>query len=105
MLAYYVEWHMRQALAPILFQDDDRAAAAQARKSIVAPAKRSPRADIKAASKVNDEGIRVESFRSWLANLATITRNEVAAPGLPSFVKITPTAAQARALELLNVHL
>lgn len=106
MLAYYVEWHMRQVLAPILFQDDDRAAAAQARTSIVAPAKRSPRAESKAATKVNDNGIRVESFRSWLANLATITRNEVAADGLPSFVKITrPTAPQARALELLNVHL
>lgn len=106
MLAYYVEWHMRQALASILFHDDDRAAAARRRTSIVAPAKRSPRAESKAATKVNDEGIRVESFRSWLANLATITRNEVAASGLPPFVKITrPTAPQARALELLDVHL
>jgi hypothetical protein len=37
MLAYYVEWHMRQALAPLLFDDDDRAAAEAARGSVVAP--------------------------------------------------------------------
>ena len=106
MLAYYVEWHMRQALAPILFQDDDRAAAAKARKSIVAPAKRSPRAEKKAATKLTDDGTRAASFRSCLMNLATITRNEIAASGLPPFTKLTrPTAAQTRALELLNVRL
>jgi transposase len=106
MLAYYVEWHMRQALAPILFQDDDRKAAAKARKSIVAPAKRSPRAERKAATKITDDGIRVASFRSWLVGLATITRNDVAAAGLPAFVKITrPSPAQSRAFELLNVRL
>jgi hypothetical protein len=49
MLAYYVEWHMRQALAPMLFDDDDPAAAAEAaRPAVVAPAQRSPRAQRKA---------------------------------------------------------
>jgi transposase len=106
MLAYYVEWHMRQALAPLLFQDDDRAAAAKSRKSIVAPAQRSPRAEAKAASKLTDDGFRVVSFRSCLTGLATITRNEIAAPGLPPFTKITkPTTAQSRAFELLDVRL
>lgn len=106
MLAYYVEWHMRRALAPILFQDDDRPAAAQARKSIVAPAKRSPRAEAKAASKLTDDGFRVASFRSCLTGLATITRNEIAAPGLPHFTKISkPTAIQSRAIELLDIRL
>src|SRR5216683_1735486 len=40
MLAYYVEWHMRQALAPMLFDDDDPAAAEAGRRSVVAPAQR-----------------------------------------------------------------
>ena len=48
LLAYYVEWHMRQALAPLLFDDDDKAAAELLRPSIVAPAQRSPRAKAKA---------------------------------------------------------
>jgi hypothetical protein len=46
LLAYYVEWHMRQALAPLLFDDDDKAAADALRKSVVAPAQRSLRAAI-----------------------------------------------------------
>ena len=44
MLAYYVEWHMRQVLAPLLFDDDDKAAGEARRTSVVAPAQRSPRA-------------------------------------------------------------
>ncbi len=51
MLAYYVEWHMRQAWAPILFDDDDPAAGEALRGSPVAPGKRSPRAEGKAAGK------------------------------------------------------
>ena len=51
MLAYYVEWHMRQRLAPILFDDDDKETAEKARKSVVAAAQRSPRAMKKAATK------------------------------------------------------
>ena len=108
MLAYYVEWHMRQALAPILFQDDDPADAQQQRTSVVAPAQRSRRAKAKAATKSTNDGIRVASFRSWLAHLAAIARNVITpkAAGVPPFVKITsPTPSQLRALELLGVRL
>jgi len=48
MLAYYVEWHMREALAPVLFGEEDPDAAALQRQSIVAPAKASPAAENKA---------------------------------------------------------
>jgi hypothetical protein len=51
MLAYYLEWHMRQALAPILFDDHERTTAQVQRKSIVAPAQRSPAASKNAAAK------------------------------------------------------
>ena len=50
MLTYYVEWHMRQALAPMLFDDDDPAAAEAQHRSLVAPAQRSPAAHRKASS-------------------------------------------------------
>ncbi|MBV9248880.1 MAG: IS1634 family transposase, partial [Acetobacteraceae bacterium] len=75
MLAYYVEWHMRQALAPVLFDDHQRDEAAAARASLVAPAQRSTAARRKAASKCTDDGLPVLSFQSLLAQLATFTRN------------------------------
>jgi hypothetical protein len=108
MLAYYVEWHMRQALAPILFQDDDPADARRRRTSIVAPAQRSMRASAKAATKFTTDEIRVASFRSWLAHLAAIARNVITpkVAGLPPFIKVTsPTPSQQRALDLLSVRL
>jgi hypothetical protein len=106
MLAYYVEWHMRQALAPILFDDDDRAAGEAVRASIVRPAQRSPKAQHKAATKTTDDGLPVHSFRTLLADLATMTRNtcQPCVPGAPAFEKITtPTPVQQRALKLLGV--
>jgi hypothetical protein len=85
MLAYYLEWHMRQALAPILFDDHHRAEAAAARSSIVAPAQRSTAARRKAATKRTADGLPVHSFQSLLAELATFTRNTMAmAPRLPT---------------------
>jgi hypothetical protein len=79
MLAYYLEWHMRQALKSILFDDDhDRAAAEAARTSIVAKAERSDAANRKAATKRTHDDLPVHSFRSLLADLATITRNTMA---------------------------
>jgi hypothetical protein len=57
MLAYYVEWRMRQALKPILFDDHDKVSADAARTSIVAKAKRSEAANAKAATKRTDEGL------------------------------------------------
>ncbi|MGH7630961.1 MAG: IS1634 family transposase, partial [Gemmatimonadales bacterium] len=71
MLAYYVEWHMRRALAPLLFDDDDQAAAEAERRSVVAPAQRSPRAKAKALTKRTDEGEPVHSFQSLLRHLRT----------------------------------
>ena len=64
MLAYYLEWHMRSALAPVLFDDHDRAAGEQQRSSVVQPAQRSPAAQKKAASKRTADDLPVHSFRS-----------------------------------------
>jgi len=108
MLAYYVQWHMRQAWAPILFDDDDRPAGAALRESPVAPAKRSPRAERKAAQKRTEQDEPVHSFQTLLADLATIAKNRIQAdlPGAEPFEKITrPTALQQRALSLLGVPL
>jgi hypothetical protein len=101
MLAYYVEFHMREALAPILFDDDAEAAQAQ-RQSIVAPAKRSPKAQSKARRKQTDDGLPVHSFQTLLKDLATITKNQMQM-GDQSFEMITtPTQLQQRAFDLLQ---
>src|SRR5882757_2937337 len=107
MLAYYLEWHMRQALAPILFDDHQRAEAAAARSSIVAPAQRSKAARRKAATKRTADGLPVHSFQSLLAELATFTRNTMAmaaAPGDTFLLYPQPTPIQLRAFELLAVQ-
>ena len=107
-LAYYVEWHMRQALAPMLFAEDDPLAAQQGRASIVQSAKRSDSARHKAARRQTDAGDPVHSFRSLLSDLATITRNTVQPKqeGLPPFNKVTrPTTTQRQAFELLKLSL
>ena len=106
MLAYHVEWHMRRDLAPLLFDDDDPAAAEARRPSPVAPAKPSPAARAKAARKRTPEGLPVHSFRTLLADLATLTRNRVrpVAPGAPAAdILARPTPLQARAFDLLGV--
>jgi transposase len=107
MLAYYLEWHMRQALAPILFDDHQRAAAAAARPSIVAPAQRSNAAHRKAATKHTADGLPVHSFQSLIAELATFTRNTMAMADAPHdtfllYPQLTPT--QRRAFDLLAVQ-
>jgi hypothetical protein len=108
MLAYYVEWHMRQALAPLLFDDHDRAVAESLRSSIVAPARRSPAALAKAATQQTQEGFTVQSFRDLLAQLATIVHNRMRRQGGgddETFPMITrPNAHHSRALELLGVN-
>ncbi len=106
MLAYYLEWHMRQALKPILFDDHDPQAAEAARSSIVAKAQRSEAAHRKAATKRTDDGLPVHSFRSLLDDLATVTRNTMAMAQNPdaSFVLYPQlTQIQARAFQLLDV--
>jgi hypothetical protein len=107
MLAYYVQWHMRRALAPILFDDDDRKAGEARRDSVVGPARRSERAEHKAHTKRTEAGEPVHSFRSLLRDLATITKNRIQpkAPDAPVFEIVTrPTALQTRAFELLGVQ-
>ena len=108
MLAYYVEWHMRQRLKALLFDDEEPEVAEAARPSVVAPAEASPSAQDKARSKRTASGESVQSFRTLLDNLATITKNRVVAPlaGAESFDLITrPTALQRRAFKLLGVRL
>ena len=103
MLAYYVEWHMRQALAPILFDDDDPEGAQAQRDSIVAPAARSPKAQRKAARKRTDEGLPVHSFQTLLQDLATITKNRMQMGDQSFEIITTPTQLQQRAFDLLQV--
>ncbi len=100
--------NMRQRLRPLLFDDEDGEAAEAARLSVVAPAQRSEAARAKARTKRTTEGDPVHSFRTLLADLATITRNTVA-PRLPEaepFVVTTrPTPLQRKAFKLLGVRL
>lgn len=105
MLAYYVEWHMRKALAPILFDDHDLQGAKAQRSSIVSPAQPSEAAKSKASTKRSEDGLPVHSFRTLLSDLATLTMNQVEykAQGL-FFVRITiPTLLQQEAFDLLGV--
>jgi transposase len=108
MLAYYVEWHMRQSLAPILFDEDDPLGARSQRSSAVAPAQRSASAKTKAQRKRTKDNLPVHSFQTLLKDLATINMDRIQPrqPGAPVFEKITiPTAVQRQALHLLGVKL
>ena len=108
MLAYYVEWHMRQALAPLLFDDDDKAAGEAQRASVVAPAQRSPRAQRKARTKRTEAGRPVHSFQTVLQDLATVTKNQIRfgqSPTETTWMFATPTPLQQQALDLLQVSL
>jgi hypothetical protein len=105
MLAYYVEWHMRQALAPVLFDDEQRGGP---RPSVVAPAVRSSEARAKARTKRTADDRPVQSFQDWLKDLATIVKNRIQPRlrSLPAFEMTTrPTSCQQYALELLQVRL
>jgi hypothetical protein len=108
MLAYYVEWHMRQALAPMLFDDDDKAAAEAQRTSVVAPAQPSAKARRKASRQRTDAGEPVHSFQTLLADLATIVKNRIEPKiaGTQPFDQVTrPTPLQQKVLDLLRVCL
>jgi transposase len=108
MLAYYLEWHMRRKLAPLLFDDTDKEAAEAARKSVVASARRSPEAIRKQNTGVTADGLPVHSFRTLLADLATLARNTIITaitPGYPLTVLTRPTPVQRRAFELMEIAL
>ncbi len=106
MLAYHVEWHMRQALAPMLYDDDDREAAEALRASIVAKARRSPSAIAKQTTGCTPDGLPVHSFQSLLADLATLTRNTLVTAIDPDHelnLTARPTPVQKKAFQLLGV--
>jgi transposase len=123
MLAYYLEWHMRQRLAPMLFDDTfafgwrtpsvsecgtDKEAAEAQRKSVVAKAQRSKTAVKKQTTGLTPDGLAVHSFRSLLADLATLARNTIStaiAPLYPLTVLTRPTPIQQKAFDLLAVRL
>ena len=95
LLAYYLEWHLRRRLAPLLFEEEDRAGARALRKSPVEKAQVSERTKAKAASKQTAEGFPVHSLRTLLADLGTLTLNQVTLPDAPEhpfpmFAKPTP---------------
>ena len=106
MLAYYVLWHMKRALAPILFQDHQPEEGQRRRASIVAKARRSKAAEKKAATGLTQDGEPVHDFHSLMDDLATLAKNRCSPPGLDEVTFDTftePTTLQRRAFELLGV--
>ena len=116
MLAYYVQWHLRRALAPMLFEDEDRETARALRETPVQKACVSPRAQAKAASRKTFDDLPVHSFQTLMRDLATLTYNEVSLPKKPGgsatdeeeravtfHLLARPTPVQTKALELLEV--
>jgi len=104
MLAYYVQWHMRQAWAPLMFADEDQQA--KATRDPVAPAKRSQAALKKVQARTLEDGSPVHSFQTLLRSLEGIVRNTCRTPGsaadTPTFeINTTPDEKQQRALDLI----
>ena len=106
MLAYYVEWHLRKALAPILFDDEDDTSMDW---DGVSPVLRSKKALSKAHTKKTSQNLPVHSFSTMIADLGTITLNTIRSKlegADMTFSKITqPTPIQQKALDLLGVTL
>lgn len=105
MLAYYVEFHIREAWRELMFADIDQAA--KATRDPVAPAQRSQLALDKVASRTVDDGTPAHSFSTLMAELAGITRNTCRTPGTgpdaPTFdIVTTPNATQRHALDLIK---
>ena len=106
MLAYHVEWHLRQALAPLLFHDTDIATARAERTSPVRKTEPSPAAQAKKASKHNGEGQPVMAFADLMDHLGTLARNDLAAPLQPNRSVIlysSPTRLQDAAFARLAI--
>jgi transposase len=106
MLAYYLEWHMRQKLAPMLFDDTEREEAKAQRSSVVAQAQRSKAAVKKQTTGLTEDGLPVHSFRSLLDDLATLARNTITTaimPNYPLTVLTRPTPIQQKAFDLLGI--
>ena len=107
VLAYYVEWHMRQALAPLLFDDEEWSEIRKVRDP-VAPAKPSASSIRKKVNRVGSRGFPVHSFETLLQTIATRCRNScrmASAPSGGTMEQITqPTPLQAYAAELLEAY-
>ena len=104
MLAYYVEWHMRARLKPMLFDDEHLDEASASRASPVLKAVRSEQAKAKDASKHADDGLPLHSFRTLLRDLGTLTYNIArtgANPNATIVVTSRPTPVQDKAFRLL----
>jgi hypothetical protein len=105
MLAYYVEWHMREAWRELMFADCD--SQAKLTRDPVAPAKRSDAAMKKVLSHTLDDGTSTHSFQTLTRELETVVRNTCRTPqsagDAPTFqVTTTPSEKQKRALELIG---
>ena len=103
MLAYYVEWHLRRNLKPLLFDDHERESAEASRTSIVAPAPRSQAAKLKDSEKRTNDDYPVQSYRSLLKDLGTMCRNYANAQSAEFSILTTPTRLQRRVFELLGL--
>jgi transposase len=106
MLAYYVEWHIRKALMPLLFDDEELEERRKVRDP-VKPASPSPSAKKKKTVRLTTEGLPIQSFSTLLTDLSTICRNRcriASDKDAPSFARLTdPTPLQAKALHLLGL--
>jgi len=107
MLAYHVEWHLRDALAPLLFHDTGRAAARAERSSPIVSTEPSELAKAKKATKRSANGLRVMGFAGLMTHLGTLTRNTMRVP-LRLAHRFTlyaePTKLQEDAFRLLNIQ-
>ncbi|MCY4589381.1 MAG: IS1634 family transposase [Alphaproteobacteria bacterium] len=107
MLALHVEWHMRRRLAPLLFEDDDRAGARAQRNSPVEKARPSESARRKAATKRTADDLPAHSFRTLLDDLSGMALNQLRLPGHgESLLSVVtrPTPVRKRAFQLLGVN-
>jgi hypothetical protein len=107
MLAYYVEWHMRQRLKPMLFDDEQLDLASATRISAVTKAVRSEHAKDKDASKCADDGLPLHSFRTLLKDLGTLAYNITHTninPQAKIVLTTRPTPIQAKAFALLSLN-
>jgi transposase len=107
MLAYYVEWHLREAWSELLFHDEELAAR-RATRDAVAPAKASAAAMHKKTGRQTPQGLTVQSFSTLLTHLASRTRNTCTlasnSDGSTFSLVAEPTPTQNRAAELLQMY-
>src|SRR3984893_16902564 len=107
MLAYHVEWHLRDALAPLLFHDTDLGAAKAERTSPVAATEPTQAHKAKKATRRSTNGQRVMSFADLLAHLGTLVRNTMRVPARTKhrfILHSRPTALQEAAFALLEFN-